>query len=165
MTTGSGSRRRWWVLAAVVMGTAAGVAVWLQFRPALLTEESLREARARWEAAGPASYVLELEMSGAFSDTRRVEVRDGRVVGMTTDGAEVPVTAWEHWSVEALFGSLATEIANAREPRKIFGGTTQTSVTLRARFDPELGHPTYFLRHVSGTFVDMSWRVVTLEPL
>ena len=156
---------RWGLILVLLLGGAVGVGVWLQFRPGLLTEEALSEARSRWEAEGPTSYLLEMELKGAVVDTRRIEVREGKVVAMTTGGAEVPASVWEYWSVTALFDSLATEMANAREPQKIFGGSGQAVVTLRVRFDPELGHPTYFLRHVSGSFVDMSWRVVSLQPL
>ena len=165
MARGKGASAWKWLLPVAGVGALLGALAWMQVRPPLLTEDHLREARERWQASGPVSYTLELELKGAIEDIRRIEVRDGRVVGMTTDGVEVAATAREYWSVHGLFGSMATELANAREPGRIFGDSERLEVTIRAKFDSRLGYPTFFLRHVSGSFRDVSWRVTSFEPL
>ncbi len=159
------SRRGRWIALGIVLGLVGGLYFALRQPAEPLTAERLEEARAQWAAAGPPAYVLELELAGAVRDRRRIEVRGGAVVGMTTDGVEVPRQAWEYWTVDGLFAFLETELGNARSPQRAYGVTDPKQVVLRARFDPELGYPEFFLRHVmGGTGRDTSWTVVAFRP-
>lgn len=152
-------RMRWLALGAA-LGLAAGLYFTLRQPAEALTSERLERARARWTAAGPRSYTLELELAGVLRDRRRIEVREGAVVAMTTGGVEVPRQAWDYWTVDGLFAFLETELANAASPERAYGVSDPSRVVLRARFDPDLGYPEFFLRHVMGSRRDTSWTVV-----
>ncbi len=149
-------RRPAWLLAALVLGAAAGLLLLGRDRAEELTAERLEEARALWLSRAPDSYRLELEMRGALNETRTIVVRGGRVVSMIAGGVEAPEASWEYWSVEGLFDVLATEVRNAADPRTLGGGR----VALLARFDPAWGYPSYFYRHLMGSLNDIEWEVV-----
>ena len=69
-----------------MVGVGGGL-LWSLRSPAEpLDADRLAAARERWERRGPSDYALELELSGALSDRRRIVVRDGEVVEMTTSG-------------------------------------------------------------------------------
>lgn len=152
--------RATWIVLGLGIGAVVGwVAV--SGRPArALTAERLAEGQRAWRQHGPSDYTLELEMGGTIHDRRVIEVRDGRVVHMTTSGAEVPPAAWQYWTVEGMFDFLAQELSNAARPERTYGVSDPAAVVLRARFDPELGYPVYFLRHVMGQRLSTEWRVV-----
>lgn len=151
-----------WIVIGLLLGLLAGL---LFFRRTAgdLTTERLAHARARWEEAGPASYVLELELSGSLEDRRRIQVEDGEVVAMTTSDVPVPDHTWSYWSVEGLFVFLEQELQNAADPRHAYGVEDPSRVILQADFDPDLGYPEYFLRHVMGTTRSTGWEVVHFE--
>jgi hypothetical protein len=151
------------IATALAVGLAAGLLVLRAGAPPELTESALEAARERWEAAGPASYTLDLQMSGALSDRRHVEVRNGRVVEMTIDGDRASEGAWEYWSVDGLFDTMATELANARQPPASLGLADGSQLVLRASFDRELGYPTRFLRHIMGHQRGTEWEVVAFD--
>ena len=130
------SRRRIGLLVALVVGATAGLLLFGRERAGELTAERLAEARSVWSTMAPDSYTLELEMRGALNEIREIEVRGGRVVGMTAGGVGVSESAWKYWSVEGLFDTLRTELANASEPQKTLGAE---SIVLLVRFDPTWG--------------------------
>lgn len=150
-------RRPVWLLTALVLGAVAGLVLLGRDRAGELTRERLDEARRAWASQAPDSYTLELEMRGALNELRTVVVRNGEVVSMVSGGVEAPSSAWEYWSVEGLFDVLATELANAEDPRRTLG---TGEVALLARFDPTWGYPSYFYRHIMGSLNDIEWRVV-----
>ncbi|MDX1385317.1 MAG: DUF6174 domain-containing protein, partial [Thermoanaerobaculia bacterium] len=154
-----GAPRFAWLLVAFVVGAGAGLLLLGRRSADPLTAERLAEARGLWESRGPTDYLLELEMRGTLEDTRVVEVRGGVVLGMTTGGREVAESAWPYWSVEGLFDTLETELANAERP----GSVGAERIALLARFDPEWGYPSYFYRHFMGSLNDTEWEVVRFE--
>lgn len=154
-------RRPIWLALALLLGATAGLLLLGRGRASELTAERLAEARRIWEIEAPSSYRLEIEMGGALDDLRTVVVRDGRVVGMTAGGIDVSPSAWEYWSVDALFDVLRTELDNAAGPRAAAGGR---QVALLARFDPSWGYPSYFYRHIMGTNNDVEWKIVGFTP-
>lgn len=126
-----------------------------------LTQERLAEARARWKERGPKSYALDVEARGA---RHHIEVKDGAVVAMTTDGNEVAAAAREYWSVEGMFRFLSEEISNLKRAEAAYGVSDPDDVVLRARFDGRYGYPSRFLRHVTGRTRSEGWQVRSFEP-
>ena len=158
----SRGKAKWFFPVGVVAGLVG--TLWFTRQPTEpLTRPGLSEARALWERAGPSDYVLELEVGGREDALHRVEVVDGQVVAMTTGGNPAPERVWSFWSVEGMFDSLATELGHAEEPQAAYGVRGQGSVRLRAAFDPELGLPRRFLRHVEGRPLDIDWTVRVFE--
>lgn len=154
-------RRLLWSVLGLTLGLVIGFLV-LREPSETLTADRLDEARRRWQQEGPVSYVLEVETKGAVGATHRIVVREGEVVEMTTGGRDASRSAWEYWSVEGLFDFLATELANASDPRQAYGSGV-SEVILRARFDPDLGFPSHFLRHILGRQQSIEWNVIGFE--
>ena len=146
-------------------GLLLGLLLFRSSAPPQLTAGELAAARSQWEEKGPSSYTFELQMGGALDDRRRIEVRDGVVAEMTSDGHPTAESSWEHWSIDAMFGFLETELRNASDPEKTLGVADASQVVLRAEFDPELGYPSYFFRHLLGRQQSTEWEVVRFEPL
>lgn len=151
------------MLAALLAGLLVGLFVLRSGAAPELVAAELDAARARWEAHGPASYTIELQMGGALSDRRRIEVRDGEVVDMTVDGRPASEDSWAYWSVEGLFDFLRAELRNKESPPRALGVSGPDQIVLRARFDPELGYPTHFLRHLLGRQKGTEWEVVEFK--
>jgi hypothetical protein len=120
-----------------------------------LTPERLAAAEALWKERGPRDYALDVEVPGA---RHHVEVRDGNVVGMTTDGNEVRDSAWARWNVEGMFGFLSAELSNRARAKELHGAAPD-DVILRAAFDGRYGYPRRFLRHVQGSTRSVEWDV------
>jgi hypothetical protein len=154
-------RRLLWSILGLTLGLAIGFLV-LREPSETRTTGRLDKARRKWEQRGPASYVLEVETRGAVGATHRIVVRQGEVVEMTTGGSLATRSAWQYWSVEGLFDFLATELGNASNPRQAYGSGV-SEVILRARFDPDLGFPSYFLRHILGRQQSIEWNVIRFE--
>ena len=154
-------RRLLWSILGLTLGLVIGY-LWLREPSAPLTKERLDRARNLWQQQGPASYVMEVETKGAVGNIHRIVVREGEVVEMTTGGRIATHSAWEYWSVEGLFDFLDTELGNANNPERAYGAGV-SEVVLRARFDPDLGFPSHFLRHVLGRQQSIEWNVVRFE--
>jgi hypothetical protein len=151
-----------WIAGGLALGIVVTLLVFVREPGSTLTREGLAAARARWRAAAPADYDLDVATGGVTGARHHVEVRGGEVVGMTTGAAEASRSAWEYWSVEGLFGFLDAELANAEDPRAYGGDAGE--VVLRVRFDPRYGYPAYFLRHVMGKKLSIEWKVTAFEP-
>jgi hypothetical protein len=121
-----------------------------------LTAERLAAARALWARNGPKYYVLDIDVRDAH---HHVEVKDGKVVSMTTDGRKAEERLWKYWSVEGMFQSLSEELSNLQHPEAPFGVKDPGEVTLRAAFDAKTGYPARFLRYVQGQMRSVEWTV------
>lgn len=153
------SRGTWLWAAAGVLIAGAVALVFLLRRPGEpLTEEALRAAERRWGERGPRGYALDVKVDGVQHGRHAIRVRDGKVVAMTTGGAAVPENVWTYWTVEGMFRFLAEELDNSRQPLASYGVSDPAQVVLRADFDPELGYPRAFMRHVmGGRPMDIAW--------
>lgn len=160
-------RRKVIVAAALAVGSwgVAFVAFVLMMRKPgePLTAEALHAARRRWADRALRDYDMDVEVSGTQQGRHHIQVRAGRVVRMTTGGADVPEHIWPFWSVDGMFDFLQTELANAADPKRAFGIDDPSAVVLRVHFDPELGYPKHFLRHVLGRRMEIRWEVLSLR--
>ena len=154
------ARWPWLALALAIATTALWIARCDGEARAEYDEQDLARARARWEAAGPSSYTMEIDVRGARSAHHVIEVRDGTVVAMTTDGEAVPERVWPAWSVEGLFAILDDELRYGKE-RAARGEATPL---LLAAFDPGTGAPTSFLRHEQGATRGQEWVITRFAP-
>ena len=131
-----------------------------------LTPESLRAAQQRWEERGPASYDLDVTLSGSQSGEIHIEVRGGAASAMTRNGI-VPVQrrTWDYWTVPGQFDTIADEIRMARDPAHGFPAPPGSQVRQRAEFDPQFGYPRRYHRLVLGTQLEIAWEVTRFEPI
>jgi hypothetical protein len=128
-----------------------------------LTEEALLAAVERWEAHGPASYRIELVVSGTRSGPVELEVRDGEPVRLLRDGRAPARHTWDFWTVPGQLEAMQTELTG--DPGVLFGVPDRSHVILRAEFDPQLGYPRQYERQVLGKAVEIGWQVLRFQPL
>jgi hypothetical protein len=131
-----------------------------------LTAEAYEAAVNRWEAHGPASYDLDLELTGNRPGKIHVEVRDGQVVRMTRDGVQPKQErTWYYWSVPGQFDTIAQELEMARDPVASFKSPEATQMVIWAAFDAEYGYPQKYDRTVLGTDFEIHWKVTRFEAI
>ena len=162
--------------APLMLGIAAGSAVVLLvilaaailFRDSTprLTEAIYEAAVARWDANGPASYDLDLELTGNRPGKIHVEVRDGQVVHMTRDGVEPKQErTWYYWSVPGQLDTIGQELEMARDPAESFNSPKATEMVMWAEFDAKFGYPLKYDRVVLGTNFEIHWKVTRFEAV
>ncbi len=150
---------------ALVGGLLAGLLVMRSGAAPELQAEDLAAARALWSQHGPADYEITLQMGGDLTDQRHIVVRDHQVVGMTINDQTATEGSWIFWSVDGMFTFLEVEIRNKENPIPGMGVSDPRQIVLRAQFDPQLGYPSYFLRHLLGRQQGTEWKVVAFEIL
>ncbi|MEX0979352.1 MAG: DUF6174 domain-containing protein [Pirellulales bacterium] len=160
--------------APLVLGFGIGVAVALaailayamltRHNAPRLTESDFQAAVKRWETNGPASYDLDLELTGNRPGKIHVEVRDRKVVRMTRDGVEpIQERTWYYWSVPGQFDTIEQELEMARDPAASFKSSQATQMVIWARFDPKFGYPLSYDRQVLGTHYEIHWKVTRFQ--
>jgi Family of unknown function (DUF6174) len=162
--------------APLILGIALGLAIVLVIvlagvlltrdRTPRLTEADYKAAVARWDANGPASYNLDLELTGNRPGRIHVEVRDGQAVHMTRDGVEPKQErTWYYWTVPGQFDTIGEELEMARDPANSFKAPGATGMVMWAKFDPRFGYPLKYDRVVLGTNFEIHWKVTRFEAL
>lgn len=129
-----------------------------------LERDTLEAAMARWRERGPASYDLDVVISGRQSGDFHVEVRAGRVTACSRNGIAPRPHTWETWTVEGQFDTLQRELDGAADPERIYGAPGAEARQL-ALFDGELGYPLRYERHVLGADLGIAWRVTRFSPV
>jgi hypothetical protein len=154
-----------------LLGTSAVAAVGLLVmaaltRPRQLTRAAYEAAAARWDANGPASYNLDVELAGGRPGHVHVEVRKREVTRMVRDGV-VPAQqrTWYYWSVPGMFDTIEQELDMAQDPVRSYGASGAARVAMWADFDPKYGYPRQFDRVVLGADLEVHWKVTRFEPL
>jgi hypothetical protein len=150
-----------WLLAAGSFVAAAALALELFVARRLpeLTAERLANAEALWQAKGPASYDLDLEILGERPGPVHVEVRDGEATSVSVHGQTPPLWTRDTWTVAGQFKTLHRELELAEDPVHQMGAKTDTQLRLKCEFDVEYGFPREFHRIVYGGGPNVYWRV------
>jgi len=143
--TPPGGRRAWiWYFVLLAVLTVTSITVLIRFNLGQqLTLAKLEEARARWEAKGPKNYDMELQKRGSVEETRRVEVREGKVVWAIVNGRPLEARLFAYSDVPALFDEIEDFLKLDSEH-----GKPRTFCT--AAFDAQDGHLIHFVRRVMG---------------
>lgn len=129
----------------------------------IITEEDLHAAMARWDAHGPASYRLQVRVSGNQTGLIELEVRDGVATHMTRDGYTPANHTWDYWTVPEQFLAIERELTG--DPQTMFGVPDRSAVILAGEFDSQLGYPRIYRRQVLGKSLEIGWEVIQFEPL
>jgi hypothetical protein len=148
------------VLAAALLLVAVlvGLKIFVADKTPDLTEEAFQAAIQQWEARGPASYDLDVQIGGAQPGIAHVEVRNGEVKVATRDG--LPLQDWnkDEWSIAGQFEALEREFEFADDPQREMQAPPGARVWLRCDFDPKLGYPRRFHRYATGGAPEVYWR-------
>ncbi len=128
-------------------------------RLAEINRASFDAARAKWKANGPANYDIEVAVEGLQKAVYRVQVRDGKAVSATRNGAPLtdPRTIGT-WSVPGMFDTIASDVEHSEEPIEI-NSRESHYVTPLAAFDEQYGYPARYRRIEWGSDVEASWTV------
>jgi hypothetical protein len=145
-SNGPQPNRGWiWYFGIVGVLAVAAVAglIWYN-RSQQLTPQELAEAHARWDRFGPADYDMEYRQTGSAPETRKVRVRQGKVVWATRDGEPLEKRLYHYSDMPALFGFIEDFLREDAQP-----GKPRTFCT--AAFDTHDGHLVHYIRRVMGT--------------
>jgi len=116
------------IVLALVAPSAGALACNRRDSPRYVQEPN--EALAKWKAKGPPCYQVTISrVSGVVSTIQRVFVCNGRVVSRVNVPPGERLIRFDEAGVEGLFEEIESAIKSA--PR----------VTVRARYDPQLGYP------------------------
>ncbi len=133
-----------------LVGLAAVMLFWvLSFRDPLppLSVSSFETAQKRWREQGPASYDIEVEVSGRQPAKYRVEVRDGEAVSATRNGQ--PLTqrrTWTTWSVPGMFGTMESDFQHMKQVAEGVADEQTPRLALYGEFHPQYGYPQRYRR-------------------
>jgi hypothetical protein len=160
-------RNRRWLWVFVVLGVLGLLAMGINFAYNVgepLTPEKLNAARALWEEKRPANYDLHIMFSREYmsADNRRgtivdqfdVQVRDGRVTGFLVNGKEPDPLLDEKGQRRLEDERLRREsydisgICDSIEDLMNKDRREQSPSLMRARFDRNDGHVSYFTRQI-----------------
>jgi hypothetical protein len=155
------TNRGWlWLFVLIALLAAAGVTWLIVFnRGQQLRRETLEAARQRWQQHGPRDYrlVYTMKKDSQPPDHYVIRVRDGVPERGTLNGKPLPAEALDKLDVKGLFELVDAQLREKEQP-----GNERTF--LRAQFDADYGHLTWYLRTPpGGPRLEMS--VETLEPL
>ncbi len=136
----------YFALLAVLTVVTAGALVVFNLGQQLKPEQ-LEAARKLWEQKGPTSYDLMYKVQrgeGASADEISVQVRKGRVIGVTDNGRPLGAEKFRYYGMTALFDDIDRFLEEDGKPDK-------PRTFARARFDPQDGHLLEYVRRVMGT--------------
>lgn len=134
-----------------------------------LTRVAWQAAQDRWQAAGPESYEIEVQVAGRQAATYRTTVHDGQVARALRNG--LPLTQSRTagaWSVPGMFTTMHLDLERNERAARGEGPGSSFQTELSARFHPQWGFPEQFHRveHGTGsTNPDVSWVVVRFDVL
>jgi hypothetical protein len=151
------------LMLSVVLAAVAGCA-----RGEVVTPDSIREARGRWERANVRDYDLEWASSGPSDTHYAVKVRDGQVQTVESimpDGRRYVVKPAnpKFYGVEGLFMVIADELAQLDQPTP-FGRPKGTTAVLHFTPDPKFGYPRSYRRDVVGAPTALAIDVLRFTP-
>jgi hypothetical protein len=128
-----------------------------------LTQEAFQAALQQWEARGPESYDLDVQIGGAQPGVAHVEVRNGVVRLATRDGK--PLQEWnkDEWSIPSQFEALEREFEFQEDPERERDAQPGTKLWLRGEFDPTYGYPRHFHRYATNGAPEVYWHN-SLQP-
>jgi len=141
-----------------IVGILAGLRLFFAERTPELTQVALQTAMEQWQAKGPASYDLNVQIGGAQAGMAHVEVRNGAVTVATRDGR--PLENWnrDEWTIPSQFEMLEREFEFKEDPQNEMGAPPGAKLWLRCEFDPKLGYPRRFRRQATGGAPEAHWR-------
>lgn len=159
-----------WLLLLVLVLIATGAGLWSLRRPLpKVTRTELEQASRLWSESGPASYHVQVRVTGRQGARYDVRVRDGVVVEALRNGESLsPGPTLETWSVPGMFRTILLDVEGLE--RRSRGSSDEaapsTSLLLRCEFEPERGIPLRYQRIEWGngtTNPDASWTVDKFE--
>jgi hypothetical protein len=151
-------------IAMLIIAVLLGLKMFVADDIPVLTEEALQAATEQWQARGPASYDLDVQIGGAQPGVAHVEVRNGETTVATRDG--LPLQDWnkDEWTVFGQFEALEREFEFAANPQETMNAPPGAKISLRGEFDPQYGYPRRFHRYATGGAPEVYWNATRFTP-
>jgi hypothetical protein len=131
-----------------------------------LTPELFHAAHDRWKSAAPASYDIEVRVTGSQPAIYRVEVRDGLArAAWRNDQALTTRRTFDTWSVPGMFGTIGRDIESLERHAAGKADRFTPRLTLRAQFDPVYSFPARYRRLQQRSNVDVAWQVTEFRVI
>jgi hypothetical protein len=131
----------------------------------VMTDETLRDAEARWSANAPGLYRVAIEMTGERVEDGVFEalVRAGQVVSLKRNGQVILPERGQDYSIRGLFRMLEQELALAQQP-SLLGAPPGYAAHLLVRFNTENGRLERYSRTVTGSGSNIEIAILEFEP-
>jgi len=165
---GLASLRRFvvWTLVGVAVGSTVMLLVLRQKYgdpTPPLSSAIFEVAHEHWKKTAPASYDIEVRVTGPQAATYRVEVRDSEPQAAWRNGQ--PLTTrrtFGTWSVPGMFSTMSRDVEAIE---RAAAAHKQQPLILRAEFDPKYGYPMRYRRIDNGSrkgsdSITVAWDVV-----
>lgn len=161
------SRAAWWILGSLSLAAVAVIITlrwWWGDSIPPLEPSQFYEARAKWDAAGPQDYEIEIVVTGSQPATYEVHVRDGQAEVALRNGQPLRQRrTLGTWSVPGMFSTIQRDVEAVERAASPSADPSLPRLTLRAEFDPQYGYPARYRRIQHGSPVEVSWQVTRFE--
>jgi hypothetical protein len=142
-----------------MLGTGIGLALavvglWISRHDGtpLLTPDEFEQAHRRWQAATPADYDIEIEVSGPQAAVYRVEVRGGQPQAAWRNGNPLNQRrTFGTWSVPGMFSTISRDVEALERRAAGQAPPGSPELILRAEFDPQFHYPRRYRRTEWGS--------------
>jgi hypothetical protein len=132
-----------------------------------LTPEDFRAAKQRWEQSAPASYNIEVVVTGRQPAVYFAAVRDGNVEIATRNGEALSRRRTiDTWSVPGMFTTIYSDVVNLERHRNGKADRDTPQLLIRGLFDETHGVPLRYHRtelQKWGPNVEVMWEVKRFE--
>lgn len=109
------SRAAWWILGSLSLAAVAVIITlrwWWGDSIPPLEPSQFYEARAKWDAAGPQDYEIEIVVTGSQPATYEVHVRNGQAEVALRNGQPLRQRrTLGTWSVPGMFSTIQRDVA------------------------------------------------------
>lgn len=159
---------------AAVLGVAmalAGLLAVTVYRNAralpVMSPEDFYAAKSLWQRRAPASYNIEVTVTGKQAALYYAEVREGEVTLATRDGEILSRRRTiDTWSVPGMFTTIRSDVTNVERHRDGKADRDTLQVLIRGVYDPTHGAPMRYHRtelRKWGPNVEVMWEVTHFE--
>jgi hypothetical protein len=129
-----------------------------------LTPELFEAGHKRWEAAAPASYDIEVRVTGSQPAVYRVEVRNHEPTSAWRNGQPLLTRrTFGTWSVPGMFSTIGRDIESIERHATGKADRFTPRLLLRCQFDPKYSYPERYRRIEQWSTVDVAWEVTEFK--
>lgn len=131
-----------------------------------LSSEGLREAMARWQAAGIDDYLVQVEVQSRQQEHYSVQVKQGTPEQAWRNGQPLKhLRTFDTWTIPGMFATMSDDLARSERRGTTKDGADGSRLTLRCQFDERTGAPLRYRRIEWGNDLEISWQITKFEEL
>jgi hypothetical protein len=132
----------------------------------VLNRARFDDAWQSWQAKGPDSYTISIQVEGRQPAVYTCTVQNGEVVLATrNDRPLTQVRTMGTWSVPGMFDTIEYDVRVIEGEDLTEQQRAVTDLLLRAKFDEEFGYPSQYMRSDFAMKTTTRWTVTDFEIL